>query len=123
MREREEEATRAVHIEFGIEADYNGVPELVREVVRLREALAAATRVRVLDHESANGHLPTHAVIGRNGRVLTSVEDPDENTENWWDRHNRKNAPHRVVRVALVDQNHPEMPESSTRVTEGPRDQ
>jgi hypothetical protein len=109
------------------DAEYQQMAAMADEIVRLREALAAAcvqgtpmgeahaTRVTVVDE---------WRVLDKNGDECFmgwNVQDA-ERQRMWCEEAAPEDAPHRVVRVALVDQNHPEMPESSTRVTEAMKD-
>ena len=88
------------------------------------EALAAAcvqetpmgeahtTRVTVLEG---------YRIMDRFTVIGASVFDTIWQASSWlrdFDRDSPNCAPHRVVRVALVDENYPEMPERSTRVTD-----
>ncbi len=86
--------------------------EAVEAIATYIEALAAATRVRVLDRWT---------IVGSDDLIAMNYTLSKEISDAWVavvDKAFPDSAPHRVVRVALVDQNHPEMPESSTRVTD-----
>lgn len=118
MRERE-----AVLNEFDAVCETVAERAMADEIVRLREVLAAAcvqgtpmgeahtTRVTVLDEWRVVDKYESN-------RRTAYDEDQAENMRAYLDRVESVVAPHRVVRVALVDANHPETPERSTRVTD-----
>jgi hypothetical protein len=97
--------------------------EVIGRVLDKREALAAAcvqgtpmgeahtTRVRVLDEWRVLDNRGDECAVKWNAQEA-------EQERAWYDETAPEDAPHRVVRVALVDANHPEMPEGSTRVTD-----
>jgi hypothetical protein len=104
MREREE-----VLLEFGSSQCIIGDDcknahcrvehAMADEIVRLREALAAATRVRVLDEWRVTDKdgilIATFRTEADANRYRVGLDDDDEA----WPQY----APHRVVRVALVE--------------------
>lgn len=68
-----------------------------------REALAATSRVLVLDEETAGDRLCPLAIVNDFGRVVCGVHYEKDADATFWDRSQPLGAPHRVVRVALVD--------------------